>query len=144
MLRRMSWVEWLAIALLVIACLLFAVGSAANPSGGWAGFATISYGILIAVVGFSLFLVRPLLLLGPRVPLWLIPVFGAILTVSSDPVCRALNTKRYAVLVRPPASGYRDVPLRHCPSCAAVSSLPERELSSTRLGALQRAADSLI
>jgi hypothetical protein len=88
MLRRMSWVEWLAIGLLVIACLLCSWGSSADP-GGWGGVSAILYGALIAVVGFSLFLVRPVLRLGVRTPLWLIPVCGVLVFWFDDPVCQA-------------------------------------------------------
>jgi hypothetical protein len=102
--RGISWVEWLAIALLAGAGFLFLfrddLGSFAptaqirgwggiSPSAAWA--ITALFGsMLLAAVGFSLFLVRPLLLLGPRVPMWPIPVCGAFVFWFDDPVCRAL------------------------------------------------------
>jgi hypothetical protein len=47
--------------------------------------------MLCGGLGLSLFLVRPLMLLGPRAPLWLFLVCGIGLLAFYDPVCRALN-----------------------------------------------------
>jgi hypothetical protein len=56
----------------------------------------IFYGAIVAVVALSLFLVNPLIRLlirlGPRAPLWLIPLAGVLLGIvilakGSDSVC---------------------------------------------------------
>jgi hypothetical protein len=54
----------------------------------------VAAGILAALcagLGLSLFLVRPLLSLGPRAPLWLIPVCGFGLFLGRGSVCQALH-----------------------------------------------------
>jgi hypothetical protein len=109
--QGLSWVEWTAVGLLLIAALLFSLstqlGSLARPldRAGWlpgpsvgAEFMAVLGSILCAAIGLSLFLVRPLLLLGPRAPVWLIPVIGLALFALQDRVCRAIYSEDLGAL----------------------------------------------
>lgn len=103
--RRISWVELLAIGLLIVAVGVCFSGAeflriphasddrqTAAMREAFAPLAAIFYGATVAVVALSLFLVSPLLRLGPRAPLWLIPLAGVLLGIvilvkGSDSVC---------------------------------------------------------
>jgi hypothetical protein len=103
--QGLSWVEWTGFALVAIAVALFLslnwlaplleTGPPAAFISG-AGIAAAQLGFLaflIAGIGLSLFLVRPLLLLGPRAPAWLIPFIGLALFALQDRVCRAIYSE---------------------------------------------------
>jgi hypothetical protein len=99
----MSWVEWLAGGLIAGAGVTFLFGdyffgSSPGDSGesvamkdAFAPFVTGILAVLCAALGLLLFLVKPLLSLGPRVPLWLIPTCGVGLFLGRDSVCKALH-----------------------------------------------------
>jgi hypothetical protein len=97
--QRFSWVEGLALVLLMTAVALFVLSGkfAESEPGGpvllsgaraAAQLTWILIAVLCAAIGLSLFLVTPLLRLGPRAPLWLIPVGGAVLLLAHNLVCR--------------------------------------------------------
>jgi hypothetical protein len=98
----MSWVEWLALALIIAAVFMFLLGDKIfdSPRPGedqataamrfaFAPFVATLIAIPIGLAGLLLFLVRPLVSLSPRVPLWLIPACGLILLLGMKPVCVA-------------------------------------------------------
>jgi hypothetical protein len=97
-------VEWLALSLLLLGGMIFLFGDGlaglvpdSSTVRGWGGIGNsgavtvmaLFGSILCVVVGLSLFLVRPLLMLGPRVPFWLVPIGGALIFWFDDPVCVA-------------------------------------------------------
>jgi hypothetical protein len=90
--KGMSWVEWLAGGLIVAAGVIFLLGSGDGIASKdpLTQVAAVVWGVLCAGLGLSLFLIRPLLCLGPHAPLWLIPACGAGLFFGRDSVCRAL------------------------------------------------------
>jgi hypothetical protein len=104
--RRKFWVEWLAVGLLLTGAFLFvnadSIGGLASPKPSIRGWMAITpqgalsiaaflVSIPIFFLGLSLFLVRPILLLGPNCPSWEIVVLGAIVFPWSDNICRAAN-----------------------------------------------------
>jgi hypothetical protein len=103
--RRLSWVEWLAFGLTGISLVIFFLGeyifqlqlpwddrATATLRAGLAPMTAAFVAAKVAAIGLSLSLVKPLLRLGPRAPLWLIPLAGAVLGVGvligADHVCR--------------------------------------------------------
>jgi hypothetical protein len=100
--KRVSRMVVLALVFLVVGLTLFLLrdsiaGFAPAARGSWldGGGAALLVIVLFAAfvcigVGLLLFLVRPLLFLGPRAPLWLIPLIGVALCLWEDRVCFAL------------------------------------------------------
>ncbi len=90
--KGMSWVEWLAGGLIVAAGVIFLLssGDSVAMKDPLSPVAAGIWAVLCAGLGLSLFLVRPLLSLGSRVPFWLIPVCGLGFFLGRDSVCRAL------------------------------------------------------
>ena len=101
--QGISWVEILAAVLACIGVILFLLQDVIGdfplpPAHSWVDLRSailqiyaIVGAILCVTSGLSLFLVRPLVRLGPRAPFWLMPMVGIAILVSRDSVCRALN-----------------------------------------------------
>jgi hypothetical protein len=57
---------------------------------GFSGILALFGAMLCGGLGLSLFLVRPLMLLGPRVPWWLLILIGPVLVYFQNSACAAL------------------------------------------------------
>lgn len=98
-----SWVEILAVLLVCLGLVFFLLTSvigdfAPPPAPSWLDARSVELEIfaifgatLCLLSGLSLFLVRPLVSIGPRAPFWLLSVAGVAVFIWRESACRVLN-----------------------------------------------------
>jgi hypothetical protein len=98
-----SWVEILAVLLVCLGLVFFLLTSvigdfAPPPAPSWLDARSVELeifaifgAILCLLSGLSLFLVRPLVSIGPRAPFWLLSVVGVAVFIWRESACRALS-----------------------------------------------------